>query len=384
MAHPVNPKPLRFTPCTLALALSLAGLQGCHSSDTTETVSDSDTASETSTEFTATDITNAVFSNRSSDCADYTNTYVALVLDIQESREFEADVLITSDSDSCTFTSNSIPNHDFNDETANFAEGTAQTEEVDLAFTVTRSPSFASTVTPLSQSVKNGVFLNGVKLDILSAGCYRPSSALAGEDGNTAIGCLDGSAWLLDPLSTELKFGADQHNAHIQPGGQYHYHGNPKAMFDDFPGSEGSPVIGFAADGFPIYGSYFYDETSGSVRKATSSYQLKAGNRVALYDPYVGEELNPSDNALNSAGYDGSYVDDWEYVAGSGDLDECNGMTVNGQYGYYAIDSYPWVIKCFKGTPHESFGTAGGEGPDEMAGPGGMLPPPGLEGMPPL
>lgn len=327
------------------LVLAVIGIQGCGAQSSDSDGSDS------------IDITDAIFSERSAGCTTYVNSYEASVLDIQLSTSFNADVLITSDDDTCTFSSNSIPNHDFNDETAAFAGGDGAVAEVDQTFIISRTPEFASSTTGLTQSTKNGVFLNGVVLDILSAGCYRPSSGLAGEDGNTDIGCLDGSAWLLDPLSTDHKFGADQHNAHIQPGGLYHYHGNPKAMFDDFPSTQGSPVIGFAADGFPIYGSYFYDEDSGEVRKATSSYQLKAGNRVAIYDKYVGQDLNPSDNPLNSATYDGTYVDDWEYVEGSGDLDECNGMTVNGQYGYYAIDSYPWVIACFKGTPHESFST---------------------------
>ena len=50
-------------------------------------------------------------------------------------------------------------------------------------------------------------------------------------------------------------------------------------MFDDNPGAEGSPVIGFAADGFPIYGSYFLDPQTNQVRKAISGYELKAGTR---------------------------------------------------------------------------------------------------------
>ena len=42
-------------------------------------------------------------------------------------------------------------------------------------------------------------------------------------------------------------------------------------------------------------------------------------------------------------------------------------MSVGGQYGYYATDSYPWVIKCLMGTPDDSFVQSGG-GP---GGPGG-------------
>ena len=52
--------------------------------------------------------------------------------------------------------------------------------------------------------------------------------------------------------------------------------------------------------------------------------------------------------------YDGTYVDDYEFT-NAGDLDECNGMTVDGQYGYYVTDTYPWVIKCHSGTLDASF-----------------------------
>jgi len=53
--------------------------------------------------------------------------------------------------------------------------------------------------------------------------------------------------------------------------------------------------------------------------------------------------------------YDGQYRQDYEYVEGLGDLDECNGMTYNGQYGYYVTETFPWVMACFKGAPHTSF-----------------------------
>lgn len=50
-----------------------------------------------------------------------------------------------------------------------------------------------------------------------------------------------------------------------------------------------------------------------------------------------------------------TYRDDYEYVAGLGDLDRCNGMTVSGQYGYYITDNFPYMMFCFSGTPHTSF-----------------------------
>jgi len=65
--------------------------------------------------------------------------------------------------------------------------------------------------------------------------------------------------------------------------------------------------VGFAADGFPIFGSEFYDPDLDTVRAATSSYQLKAGTR-------------PS-----GAGEPGG------------------------------VATYPYIIGCFKGVPHSSF-----------------------------
>ena len=134
-------------------------------------------------------------------------------------------------------------------------------------------------------------------------------------------------------------FNVDSHNAHAQPDGTYHYHGSPVAMFTDSNVSD-SPVIGFAADGFPIFGSYFDDE--GNIRKATSSYRLKVGSR-------------PSGSGEPGGTYDGAFRDDYEYIEALGDLDECNGMTLNGVYGYYITDSYPYVLACFVGTPDASF-----------------------------
>lgn len=286
----------------------------------------------------ALDITDAIFSRVNGDCAVYADAYTASVLDIQRSMAFEGSVSITAGPDSCALVSNAIPNHDFNDAGARFADAVVAASN---EYILPREPSFAASVTPLHQSTLNGVMLNGVVLDILSAACYRPDDPQADAEGNVPVGCHSDSPWLVDPLGAASGFGTDTHNAHTQPGGVYHYHGNPKAMFDDFPGPEGSPVIGFAADGFPIYGSYFYDSASGQVRKALSGYALKRGARpVGAGDP--------------GGVYDGTYRDDYEYT-GAGDLDECNGMTVEGQYGYYVTDTYPWVIACHKGTPDESF-----------------------------
>lgn len=285
----------------------------------------------------AVDITDAIFQQTSGDCADYAAAMKGNVTDIQRGSQFEEAVRITAQAHSCTLVSNNIPNHDFNDNSARFVTPVA---EIAQELSIPRNPELSASKEALSQRSYDAVMLNGVVLDILSAGCYRPDGRRVDANGNVAIGCRAGDPWLLDPLGPDAGFGADQHNAHTQPNGLYHYHGDPMAMFDSNPGPDGSPVIGFAADGFPIFGSYFKDET-GNVRKAKSGYQLKLGER-------------PSSANDPGGTYDGMYVDDWEF-SDAGDLDTCNGMTVGGQYGYYVTDTYPWVIACLSGKSDPSF-----------------------------
>ena len=69
-------------------------------------------------------------------------------------------------------------------------------------------------------------------------------------------------------------------------------------------------------------------------------------------------------------------TDTWaahEYVAGSGDLDECNGrVDENGDYAYYTTDAFPYVLGCFVGEVQldEPGGDAGGDRPERPEGGG--------------
>lgn len=333
------------TTITLLFSITLTACGGGGSSPAaaTDTASSADTDDNTpDTEDpispAQSDITNLILENSSPNCADYAGDYSSAVLDIQRSIPFDGALLVEADTTQCTLSSNGIPNHDFNDENARFATNVSA---IDHSFITSTTPQPAQNYTALSQRTYDAVMLNGVVLDLLSAGCYRPDDRGADSNGNVAIGCNENSSWLLDPLSPLNNFGTDQHNAHTQPDGRYHYHGNPMALFDENPGPNGSPVIGFAADGYPIYGSYFLDPDSGQIRKALSGHTLKAGQR-------------PSSAEDPGGAYDGMYIDDFEFTD-AGDLDACNGMTVGGQYGYYVTDSYPWVVGCFAGTPEDSF-----------------------------
>jgi len=247
------------------------------------------------------DITNDIFSNRSSDCADYDENYKSSVRDLTRAIDFEGYVDIEAYEEYCDIYSDNIPNHDFNDSSANFASNVM---ERDRTFKVKRFPEAASQNTEIQRGVWDALMLNGVVVDLKSAGCYSPSSPNANSDGNIAAGCGQSAQWNLVPLEYTSMFGVDIHNAHVQPDGSYHYHGNPNAMFDDSPSGEGSPFIGFAADGFPIYGSYILDDTTGTYRKALSGYTLKEGTRGSIVEIYLLDPLEDSRNfCIDIVGY---------------------------------------------------------------------------------
>lgn len=330
----------------------------CRSSDS----GDTNTSMATTT---GTDITGTLFSNQSGDCGQYAGDYQANANDVNNNTSYTSQVSINDGTDNCTLTSNEIPNHDFNDGNGSFLH---QISEQAGSYSIPKNSATANQAiqpylsgTALSLETTNAVFLNGVTLDLLAAACYGEGNEVL---GNEKTGCGNDQInhpWRYDPMSPLNDFGTDSHNAHTQPDGTYHYHGNPNAMFDQNCdiNAEPSPVIGFAADGYPIFGSCYLDSTTGNVLKATSSYQLKnnGGARVAV-NGY--QTPDPTQGTVQSANYDGQFTGDWEYVDGSGVLDDCNGMTINGQYGYYITDSYPWVMGCFKGTIDSSFSKTAG------------------------
>src|SRR5262249_50686428 len=142
------------------------------------------------------------------------------------------------------------------------------------------------------------------------------------------------SGWMIEALSGARPFGIDQNNAHVQPNGAYHYHGVPTGLVA-LLGPQRPVLIGWAADGFPIY-------VQDAMRP---SWRLK----------------HARDGGGPGGTPDGTYSLDYEYVRGLGDLDECNGrdgVTAEFPQGtYYYVDSvkFPHVPRCFVGTADTSF-----------------------------
>ena len=147
---------------------------------------------------------------------------------------------------------------------------------------------------------------------------------------------------------------------HPQQTGAYHHHQQPISLISQLGGDSThfSPLLGYAFDGFPIYGPYAYanpDGTGGVVR-VTSSYQTRSvTQRTTLSD---GTVLSPTQYgpAVSSQYPLGYYVEDYQYVAGSGMLDQYNGrFTVTpdypqGTYAYFTTtdslgnSAYPYII----------------------------------------
>ena len=108
---------------------------------------------------------------------------------------------------------------------------------------------------------------------MLAAACYGIGREPLGQE---KIGCFQtNTPWRYDPMSPLNQFGTDSHNAHTQPNGTYHYHGDPVAMY--VSGGKASGVIGFAADSFDLRPLSMIMENSQSP----SSYSLRSGARQA-------------------------------------------------------------------------------------------------------
>lgn len=243
---------------------------------------------------------------------------------------------------SCSSTSrmllaNGLPDHDVGTFPNANNPNTIAAQNISVSGTLTPTVTTAATAKS-GPGVVMGYVLNGVKVD----------PATAGTCDNTGTSCdlaRGTGAWNIEALGqSTFKFGADSSNAHVQPGGAYHYHGVPEGFVAKLNRGQAMTLIGWATDGFPIYARYGYTvatDVSSAIKVVKGSYQLKN---------------TPDTNRPATTMFAmGTFTQDYEYVAGSGDLDECNGRTgvtpefPKGIYHYYATDTYPYLQRCVKG-----------------------------------
>jgi hypothetical protein len=221
-----------------------------------------------------------------------------------------------------------------------------------------------------------GVFINGVALFDYRDGVAwdNSTSSLCGGPGNSP--CPGGPTavmdWNRDAIPAEME-GFDCSKGHPAMG-NYHHHQNPSAFKLDqqsisticnlydadglyaIDSTEHSPLIGFAYDGFPIYGAYGFmnvDGTGGIVRMKTS-YSLNASATTRTNGP-----------TIDATYFNGYFKEDYHYNVGSNSdyLDEHNGRFCNtpeypnGTYAYFCTvdeawnSSYPYAVgPTFYGT----------------------------------
>jgi len=127
-------------------------------------------------------------------------------------------------------------------------------------------------------------------------------------------------------------------NGHTAPGGVYHFHARFDCLFDD--PTEVGLVYGYLFDGYEIVSPWVcIDAACTETRMVTSSYVRVDENELGAFEA-------------------------WEYQEGSGDLDECNGMTgADGVYRYYATDEFPYLPFCFHGVTTAARGDFDGSAP---------------------
>ncbi|MFM9943791.1 MAG: YHYH protein [Bacteroidia bacterium] len=215
-----------------------------------------------------------------------------------------------------------------------------------------------------------GIFINGVALFDYRDGVAwnNTTGALCGGPGNSP--CPGGmgatQAWNRDAIPAE-KAGFDCSKGHPAMG-NYHHHQNPSAFNLDLSvisticnlydadglytidSTKHSPLIGFAYDGFPIYGAFAYkniDGTGGIVRMK-SSYNLSTKTTRAN-----GPDINKVVGTQTF--FNGYFREDYIYKLTSANtpdyLDSHNGR-------FCVTPEYPKGIYCYFATVDAKWNSA--------------------------
>ena len=237
-----------------------------------------------------------------------------------------------------------------------------------------------NTGTPTATTGGNiGVFINGVALFDYRDGVAwntTTNSLCGGLPGMSPCpgGPGTSQSWNRDAILAE-RAGFDCSKGHPAQG-NYHHHQNPSAFkFDinvistvcnlyDADGlyvidsSMHSPLIGFAYDGFPIYGAYGFKNADGSggITRIKSSFQLRNITTRTVWADGTDVPDGPAVSTTYPLGY---FREDYEFIAHPNDpdyLDAHNGRFCvtpeypNGTYCYFATvnanwnSAYPYVV----------------------------------------
>ncbi len=242
--------------------------------------------------------------------------------------DFGTDVTVSVADGTRTIEANALPNH----ETGVFPnDGNPHAiAEQSLSYEFTTDPIYTGTA---AFSQTPGVALNGVSME--------PGTA-------ESATCSTGETYRVEALQDFLNLGLDMNNAHVQPGGTYHYHGLSGLLVETFNEDGDLILVGFAADGHLMYAS--------ASNAYDSSYELSTEIRSGTDCVHSGRDAVTLD--LEGTRADGTYVSDWVFTPGSGNLDECNGAFVDGEYVYFITNDYPYIPRCLMGEVESGAGGA--------------------------
>jgi hypothetical protein len=181
-----------------------------------------------------------------------------------------------------------------------------------FVYKITRNPQ-QNTGTPTNVGLGHiGVWINGVSIFNVSDGMSYNNQ-----------GIWNRNAYFWEGASFDSCLG------HPAPNGEYHHHVSPNCLYDNTDSLNHSPIIGYAFDGFPVYGAYGFTNTNGTgpIKRMASSYVLSTATTRVNGPP------------VNATYPLGCFMEDYSYSAGSGDLDNRNGrFCVTPEYpgGIYA------------------------------------------------
>lgn len=190
--------------------------------------------------------------------------------------------------------------------------------------------------------------------------------------------------------------------------GRYHHHQNPapfstasvllSSICTQYPSTglytpdpaQHSPLLGYAFDGFPIYGCFGHSDpldAASPIARIESSWQprnITVRQTLADGTTLPANQYGP---AVSPQYPIGCYIQDFEFVAGSGDLDAHNGRFCvtpeypGGTYAYFATvdadlnSAYPYFIgpTYYGVVATDNFGVPGpGNPPTNVSVPGNV------------
>ena len=213
-----------------------------------------------------------------------------------------------------------------------------------------------------------GIFINGVALFD-----YRDGFSWVTATNTIGGGPMNppgDAVWNRNAIVAE-RAGFDCAKAH-PANGNYHHHQNPSAFNLDLnvlstictayasdglyaiDSAEHSPLIGFAYDGFPIYGAYGYKNADGSggITRIKSSYSARPITTRTTYANGTSVSAGPDVSVTYPLGY---FREDFEYIPTSTAtpdyLDEHNGR-------FCVTPEYPAGIYCYFATVDENWNSA--------------------------